>query len=106
MGLSQDESHLPPTEKAIPASVRRSHSPRIATGGSHCLAAHRTSRPKATHQVFDGVARHRNHFTLQLPPELLGSIELKAGVPDPFDVWHQKFVWPDTGAVQQRREKD
>jgi 2-oxoglutarate ferredoxin oxidoreductase subunit alpha len=36
--------------------------------------------------------RHLNPFPLHLPPNLVGAIHLKVGLPDPLDMRHQKFV--------------
>lgn len=86
-------------ELAIDPILRTRHG-RIAEGGSHNLAAHRPSQAEAAHQAFSGTARHLNPFSLQLPPDLIGTIHLEIGLPNALDRGNQEFVTPSLGTSQ------
>lgn len=80
--------------------ILRTRRGRIAEGGSHNLAAHRPPQAEATHQAFNGAARHLNPFSLQLPPDFIGAIHLEIGPPNTLDMRHQEFVTPSSGTSQ------
>ncbi len=40
---------------------------------------------QSAHPAFHGAAGHRNVLPVQLPPDLVGPVNLPVGVPDPLD---------------------
>ena len=64
----------------------------VADGGTHHPAALDTSQAQAPHQPLDGPARHLDALAVHLLPDLVGTIDLQVGVPDLFDLGHQRVV--------------
>ena len=75
---------------------------RIAEGGSNELATSHSPQAETTHQPFDGATGHLNAFALQLAPELVSTIHLVAGLPEPLNVGNQKFIAASPSTTQRR----
>lgn len=59
---------------------------------SYLLATTRTLQTQLSHQPLDGATRHRNTFTIHLPPDLIGTIHLPVGMPDALNMRHQPTI--------------
>jgi hypothetical protein len=69
--------------------VQRTRRLPVADRGSNDLAADHPAQPVAAHQPLDGAAGHRMALAVQLPPDLVGAVDLQVGSPDALDVRHQ-----------------
>lgn len=54
--------------------------------------AKQITKPKTPHQALNRTACHRNLFSSQLPPNLVGTIDLFIGMPDSPYLWNQPFI--------------
>jgi hypothetical protein len=80
----------------------------ITDGGAHDFAAHHPAQPQCAHQPLDCATGHRHAFACQLPPHLVGAVDLHVGLPDAFNLRHKHLVTVSTrtalmGRAQQRR---
>ncbi len=75
----------------------------VADRRANYLAADHPTQSVVAHQPLDGAACHHMAFAVQLPPDLVGTVDLHIGSPDAFDVGHQGLVAPSTLATQRRR---
>ena len=53
-----------------------------------------TSRGITWRSTLDGTTGHHNVFAVQLPPDLVGTVDLQVGLPDTFDLGHQHLIAP------------
>ena len=60
----------------------------VADRGAHHLATHDTAQALTPHESLDRTARHHDAFTVQLPPDFVGPIDLQVGLPDTLDLGH------------------
>ena len=72
----------------------------VRHGGANRLATPLALQAQTLHQTFDCAARHRNAFAVQLPPDLVGPIDLEVGLPDPLDLRQQDPIALGAGAAQ------
>jgi hypothetical protein len=68
---------------------------------AHDLASHATQAGFA-HQALHRAAGHVCSLTLQLPPRLVGPLDLQVHLPDPLDVDAQHVIALDTDTAQCR----
>jgi len=53
-------------------------------------------KPQLAHQTLDGAASDPMTFTVQLPPDLVGTVDLEVLVPDALDLLAQRPVTTQT----------
>ena len=64
----------------------------VADRGAHDLSPHDTPQSLTTHKSFDRAAGHRDTLPVQLPPDLIGAINLQVGLPDTLDLRDQCLI--------------
>src|SRR5690606_25062272 len=64
----------------------------ITDGGAHHLATAHTLQAQAFHQTFDRAAGNGDAFSVELLPDLVGTVDLHVGSPHTFDVRSQCTV--------------
>src|SRR5690606_14336445 len=74
----------------------------VRHGGAYCLAPTRALQPQATHEPLHGTACYGNAFAVHLPPDLIGTVHLKVGLPDPLNVRNQPVIALGPRAAQFR----
>jgi len=72
--------------------VQRARRLAVADGRAHDLASHHATQPEPAHQPFDRASRCCCAFTRQLPPDLVGPVDLHVGLPDALDLRRQNVV--------------
>jgi hypothetical protein len=72
--------------------VERTRGSRIRHRGANNLASNDPTQPELTHESLDRAARHRDAFAVEPTPDLIGSVDLQVGLPDPLDVSRQHLV--------------
>lgn len=77
------------------------NSPEVYEGSAHHLAAYDPVQAQVAHQVFDGAASDRNSLTLQLPPDLVCTINPEIGSPNSPNVRHQHFIAAGAGTAKR-----
>src|SRR5574343_1898089 len=82
--------------------VQRARRSSISKGGAHDLATHGSAQTGATHQALDRAACHFDLLTLELTPDLLGTVDLHVGMPHAMDVSTHEFVTVAACAAQGR----
>lgn len=60
------------------------------------------SQFQAPHQPLDRAAHHRRALACQLPPDLVGTVDLHLGLPDAVYLWHEGIVGSPPGAAPVR----
>lgn len=68
----------------------------------HGFAAHGAAQSSLAHEAFNGTTGDRNAFPVELPPDLVGAIDLKIDLPDAFDLADQHFIALSASATQFR----
>ena len=63
------------------------------------LASPDTCQPQALHKPLNRAAGHFNPFTVQLAPDLVGTIDLHVGLPDPLNLRQQAIIAPGANAT-------
>ena len=71
----------------------------VTDRGTHHFAAHDTPQALTLHEPLDRTTGHHDAFAVQLPPDLVGTIDLQVGLPDAFDLGHQGLVTPHSLAA-------
>jgi len=72
--------------------VQRTWRLAVADRGAHDLASHHATQSQPTHQSFDRASRRLRPFPRQLPPDLVGAVDLHVGLPDTLDLRRQDVV--------------
>jgi hypothetical protein len=68
------------------------HNRRIVSGGTHHFAAPDALYLQPFHQALDSTTCHRKVIAIHLSPHLVGSVDLKVGVPDTLDLRYQLCI--------------
>lgn len=103
VGEIRDPQLVWPIRLELPIDpVQRARRGGIAEGRANDLPTHDAAQAETPHQSFDGATHHLNAFPLQLPPDLVGAIDLEIGLPDPLDMGNQEFVPSGPGTAQRR----
>ena len=56
--------------------------------------------PKRFHQPLNGATGHLDALAAHLMPDLVGAVDLHAGLPDLLDLRHQEVIRPGAGTAQ------
>ena len=59
----------------------------VRNSGADPFTANDALYAQMPHQTLYGTARHGYPFTVQLPPHLIGTIDLQVFLPDPLNLW-------------------
>lgn len=71
------------------------------TVGAHPVAPAHTSQALIVHEALDRAAGHRNSFSVQLPPDLLYTVDAQVLLPNPVDLWLERIIALGTSAAQR-----
>ena len=71
----------------------------VTDRGADHLAAHDTPQTRPPHESLDRSTGHHDAFAAQLPPDLVGAIDLQVDLPDALDLRHQGPITPHSLAA-------
>ena len=74
----------------------------IRDRGAHLLAAHHAAQPLLAHQPLHRAAGDIDAFAAQLPPDLVGTVDLQIDPPDLLDLRGQRRITLHAGRSQGR----
>jgi hypothetical protein len=69
--------------------IQRTRRFAVTDRGTYDLAAYYATQPLHPHESLDRATGHADRLPIQLPPHLVGAIDLQVGIPDAFDLDNQ-----------------
>jgi hypothetical protein len=88
------------TELPVDA-IQRSAGRIIGDGRAQPLATPYPVQALCTHQAFDYPTSHYHAFTVQLPPDLIGAVDMMVFLSDPVNERLERLIAQRGGAAQQ-----
>jgi len=93
IGEVRDPQLIWPFSLELPIDpIQRASRFAVADRGAHHLATHDTAQALTPHESLDRTAGYHDAFAVQLPPDLVGTIDPQVGLPDTLDLGHQHRI--------------